>query len=151
MDKDLNTDSPSTSGPITPRGERGHIAHYRGGFDFTGLLARARKLRRGQTTAEEFLWRMLRNRQFGGYKFRRQHQYGNYIVDFYCHQAELVVECDGPIHEENEQWQHDQERSIYLNSQGLRILRFANDDILNHPEQVLATIGRKLPPSSREG
>jgi len=94
---------------------------------------------------------MLPNRQLGGHKFRRQHQYGNYIVDFYCHEADLVVECDGPIHEENEQWQHDQERSIYLISQGLRILRFANDDILNHPEQVLATIGGKLPPINHEG
>jgi type I restriction enzyme R subunit len=143
-DYDAHFVRPGASGPITPRGERGRIPHYRGGFDFSGMLRRARKLRRAQTSAEEFLWSLLRNRQLAGYKFRRQHQYGNYIADFYCHDAQLIVECDGPVHEENEQWQHDQEREYYLSTQGLRVIRFANTDILDHPEHVLEAIAHQL-------
>jgi very-short-patch-repair endonuclease len=146
-DRDLDallTPSNET-GPVTPRGERGRIAHYRGGFDFTGMLTRARHLRRAQTSAEEFLWSLLRNRQLAGYKFRRQHQYGNYIADFYCHEAQLVIECDGPVHEANDQWLHDRERDDYLIAQGLRVLRFANADILKRPEHVLEIIVSMLP------
>ena len=70
---------------------------YRGGYQFSGLKELARELRKEQTSAEALLWELIRNRQLLGFKFRRQHQFGDYVADFYCHEALLVVECDGPV------------------------------------------------------
>jgi len=121
--------------------------HYRGGFQVSGQKALARELRKNQTAAEEVLWRLLRNRQLLGFKFRRQHQFGNYIADFYCHEANLVIECDGAAHEPNQQWHHDQERDAYLISQGLKVLRFSNDRVLRDTAKVMDEICRSLTPS----
>ena len=120
------------------------LRHYRGGFQFAGLLKLARELRRKETHAEALLWQLLRNRQLMGYKFRRQHQFGDYISDFYCREAQLVIECDGAVHELSEQWHHDQARDAYLVAQGLRVLRFANDQILDHTGGVLMEIASYL-------
>ena len=103
-----------------------------------------RELRKKQTSAEALLWQLLRNRQLLGFKFRRQHQFGDYVADFYCHDAQLVIECDGSVHEPNEQWHHDRNRDAYMIAQGLRVLRFANDRILNDPEEVLGEIANHL-------
>ncbi|MEM6502215.1 MAG: endonuclease domain-containing protein [Cyanobacteria bacterium P01_C01_bin.89] len=62
------------------------------------LLEKARQLRQESTSAEEILWSCLRNRQLNGMKFRRQHNLGQFIVDFYCHEARLVIEVDGLVH-----------------------------------------------------
>ncbi|MDM9586019.1 DUF559 domain-containing protein [Nostoc sp. GT001] len=62
------------------------------------LLERARKLRKQQTPAEEILWKCLRNRRLLNIKFRRQHNIGRYITDFYCHEKLLIIELDGSIH-----------------------------------------------------
>jgi len=86
----------------------------------------------------------LRNKQLRGFKFRRQHQFGNYIADFYCHEAQLVVECDGSVHDGNEEWHHDQQRDTYMTANGLRVLRFSNEDILSDPDKVLETIAAYL-------
>jgi type I restriction enzyme R subunit len=118
--------------------------HYRGGFQVAGLTDRARELRVTQTSAENILWKILRNRQLLGFKFRRQHQFGDYIADFYCHEARLVIECDGLIHGANEQWHHDQERDAYMIANGLCVLRFKNDEVLNNLEYVLTTISKHL-------
>ena len=91
----------------------GRGRQYRGGYQVAGLVERAREFRKKQTTAEALLWELLRNRQFLGFKFRRQHQFGDYIADFYCHEARLVIECDGEAHAPNEAWHHDQERDAY--------------------------------------
>lgn len=117
---------------------------YRGGYQFTGLIELARELRQKQTPAEALLWQLLRNRQLLGFKFRRQHQFGDYVADFYCHEAGLVVECDGPVHEPNDQWHHDQNRDAYMIAQGLRVLRLANEHILNETEKALEKIARHL-------
>jgi len=98
-----------------------------------------------QTPAEMLLWQLLKNRHLFGFKFRRQHQFGDYIADFYCHEARLVVECDGPVHEPNEQWHHDQNRDAYMIAQGLRVLRFTNEQILDNTENVLEEISKYLP------
>ena len=106
----------------------------------------ARELRKKQTSAEGLLWQLLRNRQLLEFKFRRQHQFGNYVADFYCHEAQ----CDGSAHESNEQWYHDRNRDAYMIAQGLRVLRFTNGRILNDIENVLEEIARYLPsPSER--
>src|SRR5688500_8940693 len=108
------------------------------------MLTSARELRTNATQAELYLWSKLRNRQLCGFKFRRQHQFGKYIADFYCHEAQLVVECDGSIHGTNENWQHDRTRDIYMVGQGLRVLRFKNEEVLNDIEAVLKEIARFL-------
>jgi very-short-patch-repair endonuclease len=118
--------------------------HYRGGYNRTGMVARARELRANQTQAESYLWSMLRDRQMSGFKFRRQHQFGDYIADFYCHEAQLVIECDGSIHQTNENWQHDQVRDAYMIAQGLQVLRFKNEDVLNKADEVLRKIAERL-------
>jgi type I restriction enzyme R subunit len=118
---------------------------YRGGYQLSGLKERARELRKKQTSAEALLWGLIRHRQVFGVKFRRQHQFGDYIADFYCHEARLVIECDGSVHDPNEQWNHDQSRDAYMIQQGLRVLRFTNEQILNDTENVLAKIVKFLP------
>ena len=118
---------------------------YRGGYRFAGLVNLARELRQKQTPAEARLWQLLRNRQLLGFKFRRQHQFGDYIVDFYCHEGRMVIECDGSAHDPNEQWHHDQNRDAYMITQGMRVLRFRNERILNDTVRVLAEISKHLP------
>jgi very-short-patch-repair endonuclease len=120
---------------------------YRGGYQSSGLKELARELRKDQTSAETLLWELIRNRQLLGVKFRRQHQFGDYIADFYCREANLVIECDGSVHDHNEAWHHDQNRDAYMISQGLRVLRFTNQQILNDTEKVLEEIVAYLPPS----
>jgi very-short-patch-repair endonuclease len=118
--------------------------HYRGGLPTAGLTEHARELRLAQTAAEAKLWSMLRNKQLRGFKFRRQHQFGGYIADFYCHEAQLVVECDGSIHDGNEQWHHDQQRDAYMTANGIRVLRFTNEEILRQTGKVLEIISGYL-------
>jgi very-short-patch-repair endonuclease len=85
---------------------------------------RAKELRQRQTSAEEKLWALLRNKQLGGYKFRRQHPIGPFIVDFYCDEARLVIELDGGIHDG--QMGYDEAWGQWLEENGYRVLRFGN-------------------------
>ena len=95
------------------------------------LTAYARTNRKEPTPAENLLWqKVLRNRQFHGYKFLRQKPIGPYIADFYCAELNLVIEIDGDSHAE--QAQYDAERSVFLASQGVHVLRYANRDILGN-------------------
>jgi hypothetical protein len=98
----------------SPSGRGSEKAHYRGGYDFSGLLKLAREMRKKQTPAEDLLWELLRDRQLCNAKFRRQHQFGDYLCDFYCHDAELVVECDGAPHSKPDQIKHDAKRDAFL-------------------------------------
>ena len=107
---------PSPRPSPTGRGNQ----QYRGGFDFAALKERARALRKTQTDAESLLWELLRNRQLSGAKFHRQHQFREYITDFFCNDAKLVVECDGPAHDTPEREKLDQKRDAYLRSKGLK-------------------------------
>src|SRR5437868_7741606 len=113
---------------------------YRGGYEFTGLRKLVRELRKELTSAETLLRELIRNRRLLGFKFRRQHQIGKYVADFYCREAKLVIECDGGIHARVEAWNHDQNRDAYLSSLDLRVLRFTNDEVLNETTRVLAVI-----------
>ncbi|MBI4238729.1 MAG: N-6 DNA methylase [Deltaproteobacteria bacterium] len=139
-----------TPSPPTPL-PGGEGSHFRGGYDFAGLKKRARELRQKQTDAETLLWGLLRDRQLGDAKFRRQHQFGDYICDFYCHEAKLVVECDGDVHQTAERRQLDAKRDTYLKSQGLNVLRFRNNQILQDPEPILEAIAQHLLPPSPVG
>ena len=94
------------------------------------------------TDAERKLWRGLRMRQMHGYKFRRQFPLGSYIVDFVCLEARLIVEVDGGQHA-NEEY-GDTKRDDWLKSQGFRVLRYWNNQVLNELDAVLADIAREL-------
>jgi len=124
--------------------------HYRGGYQSAGLKSFARQQRRKQTEAESLLWQHLRKRQLRGFKFRRQHQFGDYVADFYCAEAQLVIESDGPIHTEAGRWHHDQLRDAYMTSQGLRVIRFTNEQVLNDLPSVLHEIAGYLPEKRKE-
>ncbi len=95
-------------------------------------------MRSDPTRAELRLWRLLRKRQLGGFKFRRQHIIQTFIVDFYCPPARLVVELDGEIHAN--QTEYDSERDQILNALGYKVLRFKNEQIEKNIEVVLKTI-----------
>lgn len=125
--------------------------NYRGGFRFSGLIDEARKLRKNQTKAEEIFWELVRNRKFANLKFRRQHQIGSYVVDFYCDEHKLIIEFDGGIHNLEKQKKHDSTRDKYLTSLGNKILRFKNEELLNNPELVFDRILSSLPLHLGEG
>jgi len=122
--------------------------HYRGRFDFSGLVEKARELRKKQTPAESVMWELLRDKRFMNLKFRRQHQFGNYIADFYCHEHKLVIELDGGTHESNSQKKHDHKRDAYLASMGLTVLRFSNEEFQANPENILQRIADAIKLSS---
>src|SRR5690242_9709167 len=92
------------------------------------MIERARQLRRDTTVPERFLWSLLRDGRLAGLKFRRQHPIGPFVADFYCHDAALVVEVDGMSHDGRAV--ADAQRTSYLESQGLQVLRIGNDDVL---------------------
>jgi very-short-patch-repair endonuclease len=110
-------------------------------------------LRRGQTPAEQKLWILLRGRQLGGFKFRRQHavpnpetngEYGNFILDFYCHEKKLAIELDGSRHAEPEHMAYDQARTQALQTLGIQELRFWNSEVSENLDGVLEAIWNKL-------
>lgn len=103
------------------------------------LFNHARHNRHFSTEAENVLWQHLRGRKLG-FKFRRQHPIGRYIVDFYCHDCQVVLEADGFIHLTDDNQAYDAERTEYLNHCGLTVLRFTNDDILLRTESVLSKV-----------
>jgi very-short-patch-repair endonuclease len=107
-------------------------------YPMDGAHERARALRREMTEAETKLWRMLRSRQIEGHRFRRQVPLGRYIADFVCHEARLIVELDGGQHDSLSQQEAD--RSRFLQSEGYRVMRFWNDEVLENPEGVHAMI-----------
>ncbi len=98
----------------------------------------ARQKRRAPTPAEDALWQRLRNRQLNGAKFRRQHAIDRFIVDFYCAEARLLVEVDGPIHDYTPE--EDALRQAFLEALGFRMARFTNEAVLTEMDAVLGTI-----------
>jgi len=101
-------------------------------------FGRARRLRATPTDAERKLWQQLRNRQLAGQKFRRQVPFGPYVVDFYCHEARLVIEVDGSQHDC--QQAYDERRTAFLQSQRIRVIRFWNNEVLLNMEGVLTVV-----------
>jgi very-short-patch-repair endonuclease len=108
------------------------------------ILKNARILRKNQTNAEQFLWGLLRDRRFAGKKFRRQHPIGRYILDFYCHELKLAIELDGGQHNEEAGQKHDENRTRFLNEQGIRVIRFWNNEVLQQTDSVLESLWREV-------
>ncbi|MFH2123541.1 MAG: endonuclease domain-containing protein [Pseudomonadota bacterium] len=105
-------------------------------------------LRNNSTPAEIKLWGLLQRCNLGGYKFRRQHSVGMYILDFYCPSEKLAIELDGDTHFTDEAIAHDVERTAYLNRLNIRVLRFLNTDIYENLyavcEKILAELKGEL-------
>ena len=100
-------------------------------------LQRAKELRREMTPAEKLLWKELRAKKLG-VRFRRQQVIAGFIVDFYCHKTELVIEVDGDIHDL--QQEEDARREKVLSELGLRIVRFKNDEVVKNLSAVVGKI-----------
>src|ERR1700722_1314261 len=107
-----------------------------------GAHIRARALRRDMTDAERKLWRVLRQRQVNGLKFRHQVPLGCYIADFVCHEARLIVEIDGGQHDPA--LRHEAERTAFLQDEGYRVLRFWNNEVLSNLSGVYDTIAAEM-------
>ncbi len=108
------------------------------------LTPLARNLRKQDTWAEKLLWSWLRDRRFSAYKFRRQHVFGDYILDFFCVEAFLNIELDGSQHGFPEQKKKDEIRDAWLEKAGVKVLRFWNSHLRRDKEWIRDTIWRKL-------
>ncbi len=103
---------------------------------------RVRFLRANETRAEKLLWHQLRRKRVGHLRFRRQYRLERYIVDFVCLPKRLVIEIDGPTHEQTAAG--DEARTRWLQAFGYRVMRFSNDDVLRDLEGVVRTIERAV-------
>jgi len=104
------------------------------------LRSNARALRKNASDAERILWLELRDQRLQGFRFRRQVPIENYITDFACHAAKLVIELDGGQHFAEDQEAADARRSAKIEAQGFRVLRFSNHDVMTNRTGVLETI-----------
>ena len=99
-----------------------------------------KSLRRNMTPAEAIMWRALRGRGAGGYKFRRQQGIGPYVLDFYCPELRLCIELDGSSHDYK--YEYDEQRTTFLDKQGIRVIRFRNEQVYACVDGVVAEILR---------
>ena len=104
------------------------------------LTSRSRALRKNATDAERKLWSIVRRRQLNGFKFRKQVEIDGYIVDFLCAEQRLIIEVDGGQHSPA----RDARRTAFLQSQGFRLIRFWNNDVLQNLDGVRTTIEEAL-------
>jgi very-short-patch-repair endonuclease len=104
----------------------------------------AKTLRKNQTDVEGFLWQFLRAKRLQGYKFRRQHPICGYILDFYCHGKKLAIEVDGGQHGQDDQMVQDQNRTAILEKNGIRVLRFWDQDVMTNIDNILDDIVQEL-------
>ncbi|HRF99616.1 MAG TPA: endonuclease domain-containing protein [Bacteroidia bacterium] len=108
------------------------------------LFDNAKKLRKRSTTAEHIFWQIVRSRKILGFKFRRQHPIKYFIADFYCHEASLVIELDGTIHELGNIKRYDMEREAILNGLGISVLRFTNEEVFSDIDNVILKLEKYL-------
>ena len=108
------------------------------------LRSKARALRENSTDAERILWSELRHHRLNGASFRRQVPIANYIADFVCHAAKLVIELDGGQHFSDGQEAADAKRSATIEARGFRVLRFSNHDVMTNRAGVLEVIATAL-------
>lgn len=110
-------------------------------FERTKLKTqRARALRNDMPNAEQKLWAEIRRRRLGGFKFRRQHPFGPYFLDFYCTKIKLCIELDGDQHSNDKAVAHDAKRTAFLENCGICVLRFWNNEVYDELDAVLDAI-----------
>ena len=117
-------------------------------FNKSKFLSRRKELRKSLTPQELKLWHYLRNKKLG-VKFRRQHGIGPYVVDFYCNENNLIIELDGSQHLDAKEY--DKERDNYIETLGIKVLRFWNGEIDKNIEGVLKIIIGYIHPSALKG
>ncbi|MCB9203023.1 MAG: leucine--tRNA ligase [Flavobacteriales bacterium] len=130
--------------PLSPKGGNklnNKFGYMTGGNNAHLLLDKAKEMRQNPTKAEKVLWENIKSKKLG-YKFRQQHLIEDFIVDFVCLNKKLVIEVDGEIH--NSQIEYDEQRTLILNSLGYEVIRFRNEEVLNHISEVLSKINNKL-------
>ena len=108
------------------------------------LKSKRIELRKALTPAEATLWKHLQNSQLEGRKFRRQHSVGNYILDFYCPSEKLAVELDGAGHFTEEGVEYDEKRTEFLESVGIKVVRFENETVFKFLDHVVEEIKRNF-------
>ena len=118
---------------------------------YDDIKSKALAMRKRPTPAEKLLWQCLRGKRMRGFRFRRQQPIDRFIVDFYCRQAQLVVEVDGASHESTEAAEYDEQRTRFLNELGSSVLRFSNEQVIYETDAVLNTIAEHLPGESSQG
>jgi very-short-patch-repair endonuclease len=106
----------------------------------TVFKKRRQRLRWNPTKAEYVLWQELRRKTLG-VKFRRQFEISPYFVDFYCHEMKLIIEVDGPIHDERKGY--DERRTRFIEKKGYKVIRFKNNEVLFEREKVMAVIEKE--------
>ncbi|QJD78350.1 endonuclease domain-containing protein [Spirosoma rhododendri] len=114
------------------------------------LFAKAKQLRLNQTTAEKMLWNHLKGSKLGGFRFKAQHPIQWFIADFYCHEAKLVVELDGSVHDNADQQVYDDNRSYCIGELNITVIRFSNEEVFTNIKAVLTRIRQYLPPSESQ-
>ena len=143
--KEDNTEVSFTASPLS----QGEGMEVRTPFFMTGgnnafrLIEEAKRMRKEPTDAEAALWELLRDKKLGD-KFRRQHLIDDFIVDFVCLSKNLVIEVDGGYHNDPTQKEYDEQRTLYLNEKGFKVIRFTNEEVLGNTEAVLTKIKQEL-------
>jgi very-short-patch-repair endonuclease len=105
---------------------------------------KARWLRNNSTRHEQLLWECLRKNKILGVRIKRQHPIGTYVADFYCHAAKLVIEIDGVSHNAADQKLYDDERTFNLSINGLKVIRFSNDEVEHDLTGVISEITKHI-------
>lgn len=123
------------------RGQEDYPIYFGAGPE---MLRIAGELRKSMTPAEKALWERLRNRQVNGFRFRRQHPVKDFIVDFFCYEAMLVIEVDGSVHEDTKQKERDEQRTMILKRINIREIRFTNEEVINQTNHVIKKIEAEL-------
>jgi very-short-patch-repair endonuclease len=129
--------------PFLPRRGWGRFSMTRL-FNRTTEKEKRRALRKDMPEPEKRIWARLRAKQIYGHKFRRQYSIGNFIVDFYCPEKKLAIEIDGDSHFTQKMRPYDAVRQKYIESKGIHVVRFTNQDITENVEGVLVHIAESL-------
>ena len=139
--KEDNTEVSFMASPLSQGEEQGVRTPFfmTGGNNAYILIEEAKRMRKEPTDAEAALWELLRDKKLGD-KFRRQHLIDDFIVDFVCLSKNLVIEVDGGYHNDPTQKEYDQQRTLYLNEKGFKVIRFTNEEVLGNTEAVLTKI-----------
>jgi very-short-patch-repair endonuclease len=132
---------PPLAAPRATRGKEGHIAKT---FNRAEQKMTRKALRSNMPLSEVILWTKLKNKQLGGYKFRRQYSIECYVTDFYCPELKLAIEIDGGSHFEENAVVSDRERQARIESFGIRFERFTNRDVCENIEGVLLKIMERI-------
>ena len=136
-----STEEKQGGGTATCKSDRPYF--MTGGNNAYRLIEEAKRMRKEPTEAEAALWELLRDKKLGD-KFRRQHLIDDFIVDFVCLSKNLVIEVDGGYHNDLTQKEYDEQRTLFLNEKGFRVIRFTNEEVLGNTEAVLKEIKQEL-------